>query len=245
MTRKRFNRTAAEAAVRRLLRGPLKRDLALLHWAERCVLAFAKWFEEVEDQRPHQEVLAILYARIAADLRVMRLCAERGYTLQLMTVASATFELSFAAAYIVDHDRKAARWVHWPRGDRLPWKWRAMVEGGLENAVGARHFRGVELEEAIYGMLCRAKHGNPGLQSRTPRATSDVSYVMNVDPLLTPSAPRSVMLAVYLALRGPVVALLALARIEAYQPLVGLDAEEIAKGWLELETRMKGWQRRR
>lgn len=245
MARRRFTRPRAEAEVRRLLRRPLKNELSLLHWAERCVLAYAQWFEELDEQRPHQKVLAALLARMAGDLRVMHLCAERGYTLQLMSVAAATFEVAFSIAYVSDDDKKANEWLAWSRPDRLPWRWRTLVAGGLEKAVGSARFRGIQQEETIYGALCRAKHGNPGLQKRMLRATSDLSYVMNVDPLLTPAAPRSLMMGIYLAMRAPVVALLALGQVEAYHSLVGPDAEEIAKGWFRVEGRIRGRPQRK
>ena len=213
--------------------------MALARLAERIMRQISADLRNTDSQAPHEQVLAVLLARAADDLRAVMRCASEGYPLQAMTVAASLFELAYTLGYIGSSDDRAAEWLRWPRFDRTPWPLKRMIEETLKAALGPHHRASSNQEANFYAALCWAKHANPNLQGKVLGPSSGQGHVLDADPLITPTTARRSEVAIWMAVRPLVMSLLAVRVHGLIRPTLVPRFDRLISEYLALDDRVR------
>ena len=111
------------------------------------------------------KVTSQLLIRLANDLRCMGLLAERGYPLQVWTIASSIYEIGITIASIGGDDELAQKWIDHDKPDQaFLRKLKTATKEALKKCGVDNPAKQAEADYRVYQWLCMGKHGNPLLQ---------------------------------------------------------------------------------
>jgi hypothetical protein len=209
--------------------------LRLIAAADRLLQKVVAGLDRGEPSRPSTRVVAQLLSRVANDLRIIGLTAERGYAARAMTIASAAYELAQTAAFVGSSDERATVWLQWNRPEKTPWT-RDDVRDDIRTRLAAREevSKGKD-RDFHYMLVCCAKHGNPLFEAKYGLVSSPDAFFLSADPDITPRTERHCRLAIWSAVRA---AWLSLAILRNDQFLTRDDErthEHLAPALLRLE----------
>lgn len=191
----------------------LRADYRLL---KRLIVAcreVAQSLSEVEHPGPAAHVQAILFARMAAELRSVELVLMRGHLLPAMTLGSAVFEFGLTSAWIGSSEKLAQRWLGWTDSKRAPWNAikKEIIPAALANADVPLPTYPAWLEFA-YEVLCWGKHANPRFRHDAFQAATAERHVINAEPIVMPKLLPTLRITLMLVTWSPLIALMAVFR---------------------------------
>ncbi|MDN4618424.1 hypothetical protein QCD85_09970 [Paenibacillus sp. PsM32] len=108
------------------------------------------------------KVVQTLLIKSTNDIRSLWILGAKGYSIQAATIASSLFESSIMINYIGDNDDLANEWIKHTNPAGLPKKLGAYTEEVFKKLV-TDYDSATREQLDVYGILCRAKHGNPTL----------------------------------------------------------------------------------
>lgn len=212
------SRLQAEAAIRKELRVALSHELSFLARADRLLRDLSAEVEKAGEEANFQAI-ARLFSRSAGDIRGMYLLLERGYGLQALSLAASVYEHLITTAFIGGSEENGRQWL--THSDPFNTMSPNMMAPKIQQRTTYNFVRVEKLNgkfaDAVYAMLCSAKHGNPLILAHSSVVSTIDGYYFNSSPLYSPELFRQAKLAVYGVARGLVQSLQVLMNEEVIQ----------------------------
>jgi hypothetical protein len=192
------SRLQAEAAIRKELRVAISHELSFLSHADRLLRDLSAEVETAGEEANFQAI-ARLFSRSAGDIRGMYLLLERGYGLQALSLAASVYEHLITTAFIGCSEDHGRQWQthNDPFNTMSPNMMAPMIQQRTTyNFVKVKKSNG-KFIDAVYAMLCSAKHGNPLILSLSGVVSTIDGYYLNSSPFYSPEILRQAKLSGY------------------------------------------------